>query len=377
MNFEYSFKRFLIKYARILNLSSFEKLWAKSKSNSIFPKQLNLSLSLLCPSQCIYCAPRGTKIVPKIMPEGLFLKILQEAQEHHFTGSFSLGENGEALTHPQFKQLFKILRRQFPKNEIILFSNMVLMDDENARFLLEQGLNYLHFNFDGASPQTYDYIKRNGRFEQVKQNILNFFRIRDELIVCCRIGIGYVTAARFSKEIEGKEGLMQDDEAEILNLLKPLLRRDDFIQADLIGLEKYQRILNRQKREPCDLFKSVLTEMFIAPSGQVYICCADFGVTSNLGNVNHKTIRYIWNSESRKAILKDLFKVRVNSKKTFEVCKTCLPCWFSSWSPDLYVKCKKKVQMEFVKGRLAFVNGTLRIRDKREDSCNMRSAMNE
>lgn len=136
-------------------------------------------------------------------------------------------------------------------------------------------------------------------------------------------------------------------------------------------------ISNRQKREPYDLIDRVLTEMFIAPSGQVYICCADSGVTSNLGNVNHYAIRDIWNNGSRKAILRDLFKVRVNSKKTFEVCKTCLPCWFSNWSPDLYVKCKKKVQMEFVKGGLAFVNGTLKIRDKREDSWNMKNAMNE
>ena len=121
------------------------------------------------------------------------------------------------------------------------------------------------------------------------------FRIREQLNARCRIGIGYVTAARFCEEIEGREGLMRDDEAEILELLRPLLRKDDFIQPDLIGLEKYQGILNRRKREPCDLFERVLAEMFIAPSGQVYICCADLGVTSNLGNVNHQAIRGIWN----------------------------------------------------------------------------------
>ena len=117
---------------------------------------------------------------------------------------------------------------------------------------------------------------------------------------------------------------MRDDEAEILELLRPLLRKDDFIQPDLIGLEKYQGILNRRKREPCDLFERVLAEMFIAPSGQVYICCADLGVTSNLGNVNHQAIRGIWNTEVRKAILRDLYQGRLETEETLEVCKTCL-----------------------------------------------------
>jgi len=375
MNFEYALRRFLIKYARNLNLSCFEKVWVKN--SNAFPAGLNLSLSLLCPSGCIFCAVRGPEIVPKIMPEDLFRKILQEARDHHFQGSFSLSQNGEALTHPKFKDFFTLLREEFPKNEIILFSNMILMDKENARFVLENGLDYLHFNLDGASPQTYDYIKRNGRFEQAWQNILNFFRIREQLNARCRVGIGYVTAARFSKEIEGKEGLMQDDEEEIRERLKPLLKKEDCIHPDLIGLEKYQWILNRQKREPCDLFDRVLREIFIAPNGQVYICCADFGVTSNLGNVNHQTIHSIWSSESRKAILRNLFKVRMKSKINPEVCKTCIPCWFSSRSPDIYGKCKGKVRMEFVRGRLAFVNGTLKVMDKGEDSGDMEKAMNE
>jgi len=372
MNFEYSFRRWLIRYARNLNLSSFEKVWVKN--SNAFPAQLNLSLSLLCPSGCIFCAVRGPRIVPKIMPEDLFRKILQEARDHHFQGSFSLSQNGEALTHPKFKNFFALLRAEFPKNEIILFSNMILMNEENAGFVLGKGLDYLHFNFDGATPQTYDYIKRNGRFEQARQNILNFFRIRDQLKARCRIGIGYVTAARFSKEIEGKEGLMPDDEAQIRQLLEPLLRKGDGIHPDLIGLEKYQGILNRRKREPCDLFDRVLREMFIAPNGQVYICCSDFGVTSNLGNVNQQTIRHIWSSESRKAILRDLFKVRVSSKKTPEVCRTCIPCWFSSQNRDVYVKCKEKVRREFVRGRLAFVNGALKVMDKREDTGDMEKA---
>ena len=140
------------------------------------------------------------------MPEDLFLKILREAHEHCFTGPFSLSENGEALTHPQFKQFFTLLRKHFPKNETILFSNMVLMDEANTRCLLDRGLDYLHFNLDGASAQTYEYIKRNGQFERVKKNVINFFRIREQLNARCRIGIGYVTAARFCEEIEGERG---------------------------------------------------------------------------------------------------------------------------------------------------------------------------
>jgi len=346
-------KRYFLYWNRKINHGIFDKLWIKF---SRFPKNISLSLSLLCPSNCIYCAERGLGIKPKLMPFELVQKILHEAKEIDFKGRFSLSENGEALVNPNFKKIVEEIRKLFPENEIVLYTNMVLMDENMCEFLLQQNLNYLHFNFDGLNEKNYEYIKQNGSYNKVKQNILNFIKLRNELNSHCSIGIGIVGAKRFSEDIEAKSRVFEDDEKKIIEFFKPLLRLNDDICPNQITLEKYQYYLNRRKKEPCDLFERILKEIFIAPNGQVYICCADFGVTSKLGNVNQAEIKEIWSSEIRKNILINLFESKNN--KSFEICQTCLPNYYSI-NRDLYYRVRKQVRMAFSEKQVEIINGKL------------------
>src|SRR5512137_746556 len=59
--------------------SSFERLWQK---HSTFPSKIGLSLSLHCPSQCIYCPTRGPKMQPARMPRELVRTIIDEAKHY-------------------------------------------------------------------------------------------------------------------------------------------------------------------------------------------------------------------------------------------------------------------------------------------------------
>lgn len=336
---------------RVLTPTSFEDIWIK---NSSFPEQVSLILSLICTSNCIFCAEKGKNIKEKLMPFELVVKILKELQEYNFKGGFNLSEFGDVLTHLRFKEIVMEIRKLFPRNNISLYSNMVLMNEDNAKFLLENNLNYLHFNFDGFNEINYEYIKRNQKYKQVKQNILNFFKLRDEINPNCVISIGIVSAKRFSEEIEDKLGLFEDDENKIKEFFRPYLKKQDNIKSDVISLEKYENFLLREKKEPCRMFDRILKDIFIAPNGQVYICCCDYGITSNLGNVNYQTIKEIWSSELRRNILKNLFAL--NFKKAFEVCRTCLP--YLNTMPE-YLKVKKRLRRMFKEKRLEFINGKL------------------
>lgn len=310
----------VFQFNKIIGLESFDVLWDKT---SRFPKRICLSLSLLCNSNCIFCAERGKAISTKLMPFELLMKVLDELEENNFKGEFSLSEGGEALTHPEFKKIIGEIRKRFPKNKLWLYSNMVLMDKEMSQFLLEHNLNFLHFNFDGASARNYDYIKRNKRFEQVKNNIQDFFTLRNALHSDCAVQIGIIDAKRYSEEIEGRFGIFDADQKEIRRRWAPYLRWGDCISREPIFLLKYQFLLNRKKTEDCHLFKRILSDMFIAPDGRVYICCFDFGMVSSLGNINDQSMRVIWSSKIRRDALKNIF-LR-NFEKAFSVCQTCLP----------------------------------------------------
>lgn len=331
----------------------FDGYWAQYSN---FPECLCLTLSLACTSNCIYCAGRGVDIEPRFLPLELLEKILDECKLRNFKGGISLSENGDALMHPQFREMITMIREKLPDCGITLFSNMVLMDEGIARFLLEGPLpiTYLHFNIDGISQETYNYIKRNKNFEMVLNNAIRFIELRNELNAECIVGIGIVSAKKFSEDIEGKTGIFDDDTEKIIAYFKPyLLGKQDHINQDPISLEKYQSILARPKREACNLLDRIFKHAFIAPNGQVYICCADYGITSNLGNIRDKFIGEIWSSDIRRQMLKTILDQKYDGG--FDICKTCLP---STGSRE-YDGVRNDVAALFRSGILEFVDGAM------------------
>lgn len=331
-------KRLLVKCARQLNLATVDRMWA---SHSKFPERINLCLSLRCPANCVFCPDRAPQIHPKTMPMALIHKVLQEAADHAFKGSFSLSENGEALTHPQFLDIVREIRNRFPRNDIILFSNMILMDESRARALLDHGLTELHFNLDGATEPTYEYVKRHKKYSLVRHHIAQFGTLRNEMKSACRIHVYFITAKQFAEEIEGKEGLFGDDGQAIIHAMAPILRAGDTIQQLAIALHKYQSFLNHKKSELCDQFDRVLREIFIAPNGQTYICCFDFGNSSVLGNINENTIAEVWSSRLRERVVRNIYLMRY--EESFDVCKSCPPVF---WGPnaDVYSILKRRLR---------------------------------
>jgi radical SAM protein with 4Fe4S-binding SPASM domain len=337
-------RRRILRLVRRTGLAPFEPLWER---HSTFPRQIGLSLSVLCPSRCVYCPERAPHMRPKTMPLTLLEKILNEARERRFEGLFSIAENGEALTHPAFFDILKAIRCAFPRNPIVLFSNMVLTDDEAARRIIEQDIDFLHFNIDGATEETYDYIKRNGRFDVVVQNARGFLMRRNQANARCRVGIGYVSARDFTRDIEGRADAFPDDSGAIEALVTPLLRAGDSITPEAYQLQKYSTLLDRRKTEPCDAFRALLDNLLVAPDGNAYLCCADFGVTSSLGNLHRQSIHQIWSSPLRHDVLRHIY--RQEYEKTPQVCRTCLP--LMGPNVDLYWAARDEIRNRLAEKR--------------------------
>jgi radical SAM protein with 4Fe4S-binding SPASM domain len=329
--------RRILRFVRRTGLAPFESRWRR---NSTFPRQIGLSLSVLCPSRCIYCPERASHMRPKTMPLALLEKILDEARECRFDGLFSIAENGEALTHPAFFEVLEAIRRAFPRNPIVLFSNMVLTDDEAARRIIEQDIDFLHFNIDGATEETYNYIKRNGRFDVVVQNARGFLMRRNQANARCRVGIGFVSARNFARDIEGQSDAFPDDSRAIEALVAPLLRAGDTLSPEEYQLQKYGTLLGRKKTEPCDAFRALLNNLLVAPDGNAYLCCADFGVTSSLGNLHRQNIHQIWGSDLRHDILQHIYRQEYDEAP--QVCRTCLP--MMGLNRDLYLAARDEIR---------------------------------
>src|SRR5438067_13177399 len=78
------------------------------------------------------------------------------------------------MIHPQIFEMISITRDAGVRTG--MSTNATLLDDRRADLLLDCGLDYLIFAFDGATKETYEKYRVGAVFEKTRENILNFLQ---------------------------------------------------------------------------------------------------------------------------------------------------------------------------------------------------------
>jgi pyrroloquinoline quinone biosynthesis protein E len=76
---------------------------------------------------------------------------------------------GEPLLNPNFVDMVRIAKTKVKWVNTI--SNGTLLNREIANGLIDAGLNVMTFSIDGATPETYEFIRRGAEFQSVIENI--------------------------------------------------------------------------------------------------------------------------------------------------------------------------------------------------------------
>jgi MoaA/NifB/PqqE/SkfB family radical SAM enzyme len=118
----------------------------------------------MCPINYRDDAPlHGTR---RMMDFDLFCRIVDQ-----FTGlqTLHLQGLGEPLLHPRF---FDMVRYAVGKGaRVTTNTNLTLLNPARAEECITAGLDTLHFSIDGTTPETYENIRRNARFDKVLSNL--------------------------------------------------------------------------------------------------------------------------------------------------------------------------------------------------------------
>ncbi len=107
---------------------------------------------------------------------------------------------GEPTLHPQFAEMVAFAK-QVGVRTVQVFTNGVSMNEEKSRAVLAAGLDVLEFSVHGHT-HTYERLMRNGKYEQVKANILRFVRLRNETAAPTKIVVSAVLQPEFLPEKE-------------------------------------------------------------------------------------------------------------------------------------------------------------------------------
>jgi radical SAM protein with 4Fe4S-binding SPASM domain len=258
------------------------------------------------------CLNKSIKIEEKgFMEFELFKKIINEAKD--FVYSVNLHHRGESLLHKDLPKMIEYCRDHGIYSQ--LHTNATLLTEDKAYEIITSGLNYISFSFDGFDKTSYERIRIGAKFEQTLDNITTFLKIRDR----SKSKIPYSVF----EVIEFEQNKMRQYKYLKVEMLSRKL--DKFIIKKAHNWAGGYAIKsdNKVSYKKRNIFHSCTFPWYalvIFWDGSVVICPQDFFGENRVGNVNHTSLKEIWNGSSMIQYRKKMKEKKYQEIKTCEYC---------------------------------------------------------
>lgn len=272
----------------------------KKESVSTGPPMIGIESTNKCNLKCTMC-PRTHIMTRKkgSMDFKLFKKIINEIKD--YTEFIWLQDLGEPLLHPRIIDMIKYSKKNNVKCGISTNATMLNVGMSNK--LLNSGLDYILFAFDGATKETYENIRVGADYNKVRMNILNFLnmKVRNGKKMFCAVQC--IAMDETVNEIKDFRKLWNVKGVDSIRIR----------QLTYTGKGDY---INK-RTAPCYW---LWYNPHIKWDGDMSPCCQDVNSEFVLGNVKNKSIKGMWNS----AKMKLLRQVHVQGKgNQISICRDC------------------------------------------------------
>lgn len=257
----------------------------------------------MCPRELVHFEPAD-------MPMDLFEKVVEEARSFlEFTIPYG---GGEPMLNPRIFEMIRFCRDR--KIRVGFSTNGTFNDPERNRKLLEAGLDYIIFAFDGATKETYEQYRKGAVFEETRAKILEFLRAKQERgartftivqMVRLKDNAGEVDAFRKMWSIPGV------DQVRI---------KEDEMRFEGIAIPGPPAPPTR--RNPCHYLWQ--GPVYVHHDGNVFPCCYMWR-GEPLGNAHHTPLQEIWNNPKMQALRRAHLEGRSHEYKDCAGCHAPRP----------------------------------------------------
>jgi radical SAM protein with 4Fe4S-binding SPASM domain len=234
----------------------------------------------------IYCpmCPRETHPQPKAdMHEAIFERLVQGARdtaEHMML--IGLGE--PLLDRAIFDRIEYCERHGIAT---LLSTNGTLLDEANARKLLDSPLQHITLSFDGATKETFEHYRKGARFEKVRDNFVRFCRMKHDRGSKLQVVVQMVRLPGNAHEVEAFRAFWSAIPG-----------------VDLVRVKEDEtNLVTPEARAPAGggrrchyLWRGA---MYVKHDGRVYPCCQSYMLDgAPVGDLREQSLEEIFNSEA-------------------------------------------------------------------------------
>lgn len=318
---------------RLMNSPSDARMLFPDKSHREFPVCTQVTLLHgICDSRCVACpvgrvrygdadAESSALLGPerrRTMSFELFQRVADEVAKYSHAW-LRLHARGEPLLHPSFVRMVAYAKRVGVR-VVQTFSDAIALRPQMSRDLLAAGLDVLECSVHGHT-KTYERLMRNGKFEQIVENIIGFRRLRDEMGSGTRLIVSAVEQPDFLCEKEEHRKFWQQYADEVI--YRPYHSWGNRIAANCAA--------QLEDRHPC---AQLWTRCTIGPGGKVLACFNSWSEANEevLGDLNQPgaTIASIWQSAQ------ELRQDHLEGRYTLPCCRDCHDWSGSAWGNNSY-----------------------------------------
>ena len=249
------------------------------------PTMVNIEPTNKCNLKCIMCPRDKMERSLGVMDLETFKRVIDQCVETGVT-HITLNGYGEPFIA---KQIFEMITYTMQSSlNLKINTNGHYLNPKNIDKLLDNPPSHLSISLDGATKETYEKVRVNGRFDRLMSNLTALLDAK---------------AAREDHPMKVTLQIIRMDETEeeIQEFVDQWKDRVDEISIPNVhnwgGLYEESGNLEKMdvKRVPC---KELWRTMMVFEDGSTSICCAVFdNKNMNMGNIKERHLSEIWRSE--------------------------------------------------------------------------------
>ena len=258
------------------------KVYPQKQLLEDFPQYLLIEPTSVCNLKCIMCFQSDKTFKDRGFINLDFFKNLVDQARDAGCRAITLSSRGEPLLH---KEIDKMLSYLYESKilDVKINTNATLLSEKLSHALLSAEISELVFSVDAITEETYNKIRRGGKFSKVLENIKMFNKIKEKYYPKSP------TITRVSSALVGGDQNEKKIANFWLNLVDEVTLKTILPRWDAYNNSKFEL------KEPC---VQLWRQMYVWYDGTVNPCDFDYKSYLKLGNAKEESLKKIWKGEN-------------------------------------------------------------------------------